>query len=71
MSKQLKAEVERLWKHVQELKDKLMAEQKINAQWIRRGNIPVKHWQGLLKMADEKKLKVFLQTIYQMCIDGK
>ena len=30
MSKQLKAEVERLWKHVQELKDKLIAEQKIN-----------------------------------------
>ena len=41
------------------------------AQWIRRGNIPVKHWQGLLKMADEKKLKVFLQTIYQMCIDER
>jgi DNA anti-recombination protein RmuC len=32
MSKQLKAEIERLWKHVQELKDKLMAEQKINLE---------------------------------------
>jgi len=32
MTKQLKAEVERLWKHVQELKDKLMAEQKITLE---------------------------------------
>ena len=32
MTKQLEAEVERLWKHVQELKDKLMAEQKINLE---------------------------------------
>jgi len=40
------------------------------AHWVKRGAIPLRYWQGLLKMADEKGVEINLQTIYQVCVDG-
>ena len=54
-----------------EIARRLQVAPSLPAQWIRRGNIPVTHWSGLLKMAEKKGMKVFIETIYRMCIDGK